>query len=483
MKKLFKEKPMLLLISILLMIALTTCVYILIAGDTYHLTYELPNVDTKQTSISYEIKNGNIKVDELYCSDHTLHMTVSSAKPGKDAVTVKIHGNTGDDTFVYCIFTVTKLGIVVYRNILDLNGSKLIEISMLIGMLLICVAMLSSYNRHRRQAHYSYNMIVRGGLGQFFGMQAVVLIMYLHGSHTLADLFLCISSTGTLLSLLMVPLMLILAASVSISNLSLIRHEGFHVLNMLGIISSLLWMIGTILTVKFGLNASGSAHEVAFITSVNTVISFIVLYFECMLFATILSSILASKHKPPFDRDYIIILGCAILPDGRLTPILKARADAALAFEREQFEAVGRHAVFVPSGGQGDDEIISESEAISRYLQKKGTPPERILIENNSVNTFENMKFSKQKIEEHCKSESYNAAFATTNYHVFRGYTLARKNKLTAQGIASKTKWYFFPNAFLREFVGLIAEELPHHIVMLVIMLVSAVVMNVLAFF
>ena len=42
---------------------------------------------------------------------------------------------------------------------------------------------------------------------------------------------------------------------------------------------------------------------------------------------------------------------------------------------------------------------------------------------------------------------------------MFRGYVLAKKHDLRVQGIASKTKWYFFPNAFLREFAGLVAER------------------------
>ena len=36
---------------------------------------------------------------------------------------------------------------------------------------------------------------------------------------------------------------------------------------------------------------------------------------------------------------------------------------------------------------------------------------------------------------------------------------LAKKHKLDAMGISAKTKWYFFPNAFLREFAGLIVDR------------------------
>ncbi len=72
--------------------------------------------------------------------------------------------------------------------------------------------------------------------------------------------------------------------------------------------------------------------------------------------------------------DYIITLGCAIRKDGSPTPILRGRIDRALAFEKEQFEKWNRQAKFVPSGGQGSDEVISEAESMKRYLTEQGVP-------------------------------------------------------------------------------------------------------------
>ena len=50
-------------------------------------------------------------------------------------------------------------------------------------------------------------------------------------------------------------------------------------------------------------------------------------------------------------------------------------------------------------------------------------------------------------------------AFSTTNYHVFRGGLLARRVKMRAVGMGAETKWYFRPNASVREFVGLLTEH------------------------
>ncbi len=120
--------------------------------------------------------------------------------------------------------------------------------------------------------------------------------------------------------------------------------------------------------------------------------------------------------------------------------------DAAIRFERAQFAANGKHAKFVPSGGQGSDEVISESEAMKRYLLEQGYPEEQIIKEDKSVNTDQNICFSREKImADAADPETVRAGVATTNYHIFRAYILAAKYRLDAQGITAKTKWYFYP--------------------------------------
>lgn len=81
-------------------------------------------------------------------------------------------------------------------------------------------------------------------------------------------------------------------------------------------------------------------------------------------------------------------------------------------------------------GGQGSNEVISEAESMKRCLMEMGVPEERILKEDKSVNTYQNIAFSKTVIEQdHDKKGDVNIAFSTTNYHVFRGYTLAKKSE------------------------------------------------------
>ena len=103
---------------------------------------------------------------------------------------------------------------------------------------------------------------------------------------------------------------------------------------------------------------------------------------------------------------------------------------------------------------------------MKRYLVDNGVPENKIIKEDKSVNTYQNLAFSKKIIEEDCGDiDKVNVAFSTTNYHIFRGYTIAKKLKFKVSGLSAKTKYYFFPNAFLREFIGLLWEKKYVHLI------------------
>ena len=80
-----------------------------------------------------------------------------------------------------------------------------------------------------------------------------------------------------------------------------------------------------------------------------------------------------------------------------------------------------------------------------------------MLLEDKSADTTENMKNSKALI--FAQNEAAVVAFATTKYHVFRSGLKARQVRLRALGMGCKTKWYFWPNAAVREFVGLLTQH------------------------
>lgn len=277
-------------------------------------------------------------------------------------------------------------------------------------------------------------------------------------------------------NLAILPLIVLFAIGMSVSNIALIRHERVRFANLLGFIISGLMLSGSmgILTLLYfsSVYLTPEPKDLA-VLFIRTASSSVFLYMVCMLFATEARLYLVARYEPSFDRDFIIILGCSIRKDGTLYPLLQGRADRAIDFYKKQLEQTGKKAVFIPSGGQGSDEVISEGEAIKNYLVSKGIPEEQILPETDSKTTFENMKYSKRIIDE--RKKEAKVVFSTTNYHVFRSGMIALSAGLHADGIASSTKWYFWPNAQIREFVGLLAGKWKQHLLICVLLVAAAV--------
>ena len=153
--------------------------------------------------------------------------------------------------------------------------------------------------------------------------------------------------------------------------------------------------------------------------------------------------------------DYIIIHGAGLRGE-EPTPLLQGRLDKAVNLWNRQ----GRLGRFVVSGGQGPDEVISEARAMAQYLRNScGVPAEAIIMEDRSTTTLENLRYSKQILDARYETgtgpEHYRVALVTSDYHVFRASEYASKVGLNADGIGSHTKGYYWPTAFIREFVAI----------------------------
>ena len=88
------------------------------------------------------------------------------------------------------------------------------------------------------------------------------------------------------------------------------------------------------------------------------------------------------------------------------------------------------------------------------------------------------MQFSKALIEK--QKQDAKVLFATTNYHVFRSGLWAQLAGLNAEGMGARTKWYFWPNAFMREVVGLLANHIKSEIVLLVLFIAFYAVLTLM---
>ncbi len=187
------------------------------------------------------------------------------------------------------------------------------------------------------------------------------------------------------------------------------------------------------------------------------------IYFASVFLNFLTVSILYQFNQPRLKQDFIIILGAGLIDGERVTPLLAQRIDKAIAFYRRQ-EKYRQPPKLIMSGGQGPDEKIPEGIAMKNYALTQNIPEENILVETNSTTTLENMKFSKEIILQQPISKA-NVIFSSNNYHIFRAGIFARWAGLKADGIGSKTAFYYLPNAFLREFVAIVAMNKKRHFI------------------
>jgi uncharacterized SAM-binding protein YcdF (DUF218 family)/surface antigen len=135
----------------------------------------------------------------------------------------------------------------------------------------------------------------------------------------------------------------------------------------------------------------------------------------------IILKIHASK-KDTTNPDYVVILGAGLWGD---TPsqILSYRLNASM----ELIKALPEDIKIIVSGGQGPGETITEAEAMKRYLVSEGIDTDRIIKEERSTNTLENLQYTKNLIRNFDSKDDLDITLVTSTFHMFRSKTLAKR--------------------------------------------------------
>ncbi len=123
----------------------------------------------------------------------------------------------------------------------------------------------------------------------------------------------------------------------------------------------------------------------------------------------------------------VIVLGCMVL-DGEPSPMLGLRIGKA-----EEYLKAHPDAVCIATGGKGSKEEISEAECIRKCLVRDGIDESRIYIEDQSVDTTQNIRFSKNIID--TEGLPQDVVVVSECYHIYRGVRQAKLNGLHAAGI------------------------------------------------
>ena len=159
-------------------------------------------------------------------------------------------------------------------------------------------------------------------------------------------------------------------------------------------------------------------------------------------------SILFQVRRLPVDTgpvDYTVVLGCGLRDGERASRTMVERLQKAL--EVWQGEKI------VLSGGQSGREKYPEAEVMAQWLMNKGVPREKLILEDHSRNTLENLHFSrkKKKKDSGLPVKKLAVRLVTNDFHAPRALSIARQAGVDAYGVPAKTGGIAAPLYHLRE--------------------------------
>lgn len=149
------------------------------------------------------------------------------------------------------------------------------------------------------------------------------------------------------------------------------------------------------------------------------------------------------------DIEVAIVLGAGLNGD-QLSNTLKRRLDKGV-----EYFSRNKEALIVLSGGQGKDELITEAEAMHTYLTTLGISQERIILEDKSKTTKENLSNSIQLIQQ-MGIKAPKVLIITSDYHMYRAKQIAKSMNIEATGLPSETPLFIRLNYMLREYFAVV---------------------------
>lgn len=182
------------------------------------------------------------------------------------------------------------------------------------------------------------------------------------------------------------------------------------------------------------------------------------------LFFTIMIGMIAHEawQKPTQGADYLVVLGARVRGD-HISSLLKYRLDTALDYLSDNPDTM-----VIVSGGQGPGENLSEAEAMQNYLVEHGIAAERILLDDESLNTDQNIENSIALIQGRQKVTGQHIVIVSNGFHLFRATRIIEKQlsegeaseNMTVEGLGAPTRWYIVPNSYVREVLAVVKYKL-----------------------
>ena len=157
----------------------------------------------------------------------------------------------------------------------------------------------------------------------------------------------------------------------------------------------------------------------------------------------------ASFGTKDTEADYLVVLGAKVRGDGPSVSLWD-RIDAAY-----DYLSAHPNTIAVVSGGQGEDEPMSEAQCMFEELTAMGIDRNRIWLEDKATSTQENIRFSLDLIEKKTGTRPQKLWVVSSEYHLCRAGMMTRDCGVEFVGIPAKTSRFSQKiNHFLREIAG-----------------------------
>lgn len=149
------------------------------------------------------------------------------------------------------------------------------------------------------------------------------------------------------------------------------------------------------------------------------------------------------------DVPFITVLGAG-LNGTEPSLILKNRLDQAIDLSNKYPDAI-----LVLCGGQSEHQEISEAEAMRRYLANNGVDESRLVLEDQSRDTAENLKNASCLMEQIEGKQIHKSYIVTCSFHMMRSKLLAERYGIKPYAAPVKTRPQEY-HYYIREYFSLL---------------------------
>lgn len=215
----------------------------------------------------------------------------------------------------------------------------------------------------------------------------------------------------------------------------------------------LLYPIFSLLTITYGLLEIKQKKSILSKVSSWLRRTILLVVILCTSLFVLVESVLVYQSYQSNSKvsDYVIVLGAKV---NGTTPSrsLQYRLQATV-----EYYTLHPTVTIIVSGGQGAGEEVSEASVMKEYLVQQGIDKDKIIEEDSSTSTYENLVYSKEKID--CLTKTpYTITIVTNGFHTYRALYIAKSIGLEASTYSARDDGYSTVHYYIREFFGLLKE-------------------------